>query len=128
MSESEHSPCVQPGKFSWNELVTTDVESASAFYTNLFGWSTVPFGQEYILFNREDQSVAGMMKSRQPGRPAQWIGYVSVEDVDGSVAKAIELGGGIVVPSMDIPEVGRIAVVIDPQEALIGLFRPISIP
>ncbi len=125
MSESEHSPCVQPGKFSWNELVTTDVESASAFYTNLFGWSTVPFGQHYILFNNGDQSVAGLMKSPQPGRPAQWIAYVSVEDVDASVAKALDLGGRIVVPPMDIPEVGRIAVAQDPQEALIGLFRPL---
>jgi uncharacterized protein len=125
-SECNDSPCCKPGRFSWNELVTTDVEGASTFYTGLFGWTTVPFSAEYTLFNKEDQGVGGMMKARQPGTPAQWMAYVNVEDVDASVTKAVNLGGEVVVPAMDIPEIGRIAVVIDPQQASIGLFKPLA--
>jgi len=55
---------------------------------------------------------------------AQWLGYVTVEDVDATAAKAAKLGGLIAMPPFDVPDVGRIAVLKDPQGAAIGLFKP----
>jgi hypothetical protein len=112
------------GRFLWNELVTADVEAAKVFYGGIFGWTTTPFGPEYTLFNKGAQGVGGLMQKREAGGPSQWIAYVNVEDVDATVAKAVELGGRVVLPAMDIPTVGRIAVVLDPQEAPIGLITP----
>ena len=104
-SECENSPCCKPGRFSWNELVTTDVEGASAFYTHLLGWTATQFSPEYTIFNKDGQGVAGLMKTPVPGRPAQWVAYVTVVDVDASVAQAAELGG---------------------QVAPFGLFKPLA--
>ena len=127
-SDCESSSCCQPGKFSWNELVTTDVEGATAFYTGLFSWSTAPFGTEYTLFNKGEQSVGGMMAAPSPGIPAGWLSYITVEDVDAYAAKALTLGGTIRVPAFDIPQVGRIAILVDPQGAAIGIFKPLPMP
>jgi len=131
MSENEscnnESPMyLKPGHFSWNELVTTDLEGATAFYTSLLGCTTEPFGPHYILFKKDETSVAGMMQVPQPGMPAQWVAYITVEDVDATVAKVSELGGQVMAPPMDVPEVGRIAVALDPQGAAIGFFKPLA--
>ena len=126
MSENKSPECNKIGLFSWNELVTTDVEGASRFYTSLFGWNTTPFGPEYTLFNKDGENAGGMLKAPQPGMPAQWVAYVTVEDVDAAAAKATELGGRVMAPPFDVPEVGRIAVVQDPQGAAIGLFKPLA--
>jgi hypothetical protein len=126
MSENESSACTKPGRFSWNELVTTDVEGATAFYTRLLGWTVSAFSPEYSLFNKEGQDVGGLMKAPQPGMPAQWVSYITVEDVDATATKAVELGGKIILSPMDIPDIGRIAVLQDPQNAAIGIFKPLA--
>lgn len=126
MSENESTSCMKTGHFSWNELVTTDLAGATAFYSSLLGWTTEPFGPHYILFKKADTSVGGMMQVPQPGMPAQWVAYVTVEDVDAAVAKVSDLGGQIMAPPMDIPEVGRIAIALDPQGAAIGFFKPLT--
>jgi hypothetical protein len=128
MSEETSNPCTKPGEFSWNELVTTDVEGAKAFYTSLFGWTTAPFGEHYTLFNNPDRSVAGLMQAPSPGIPAGWLSYITVENVDASAVKAEEFGGTIRVPAFDIPQVGRIAILVDPQGAAIGIFKPLPMP
>ena len=116
----------QPGHVSWNELVTTDVAGAGKFYAGLFGWKMEAFssGMDYTLFKQGETMVGGMMKNPQPGAPAHWLAYVTVEDVDVYSAKVVKLGGKVAAPPFDVPEVGRIAVVLDPQGAAIGLFQP----
>ncbi len=112
----------EPGAMSWNELMTTDVEKATAFYTGLFNWKaeTMPFGSStYTTFRIEGVSypVAGMlpMDAEMAGIPPHWMIYFAVEDCDKACEQAKELGGNICVPAFDIPDVGRIAVVDDPQ-------------
>jgi predicted enzyme related to lactoylglutathione lyase len=124
MTETETATCAIPGKFSWNELATTDVAGATAFYTSLLGWTTAAFGPEYTLFKKGDHDIGGMMKAPQPGMPAQWVAYVTVEDVDATAAKAVELGGKVMAPPFDVPSIGRIAILLDPQGAPIGIFKP----
>ena len=113
-----------PGHFSWNELIAADVAGAAAFYSKLLGWETVPFdgGMPYTLFKKNGTEVGGLMT--MPGVPPHWLSYVTVESADACAARAAELGGTICKPPFDIPNVGRIAIVQDPQGAAIGLFQP----
>lgn len=118
----------KPGHFSWNELVATNEAVAKKFYTHLFGWQSELFGAglAYTLFKKNGEMAGGMMKCPKPGIPAHWLAYVTVENVDATATAAVKLGGEIAMPPQDVPEVGRIAVVIDPQGAAIGLFKPLN--
>jgi uncharacterized protein len=135
MSDTQESMCAKPGRFSWNELVASNTQTAAAFYGKLFGWKGTPFvpkgapagGPPYTLFKAElgdEVGVGGMMQAMQPGTPSQWVPYVVVENADVSAAKATSLGGKVLLPVMAVPEVGRIAVIQDPQGATIGLHEP----
>ncbi len=124
MSADNKSSMAQPGRVSWNELVTTNAAAAKKFYTGLFGWKTEKSGGDYTLFKQGRAMVGGMMKCPPSGAPAHWLAYVTVSNVDASAAKARKMGGKVVAPPFDVPEVGRIAVVLDPQGAAIGLFKP----
>ncbi|MEA3188046.1 MAG: uncharacterized protein QOD99_1876 [Chthoniobacter sp.] len=118
---------MQPGKVGWNELVTSDPAAAIQFYTTLFGWETEKFPNpenDYTMFKHGGQAFGGVMKSPKEGVPTMWTNYVMVEDVDATVAKSTSLGGKTCMPPMDIPMVGRIAVITDPQGAAIGLHQP----
>jgi hypothetical protein len=123
---SKSKPCPKPGHFGWNELVTTSVPAAQKFYTGLLGWKTQPFGKgvEYTLFKKGRDMVGGLMKCPKAGHPAQWIPYVFVEDVDATAQKAARLRGKVLMEPFDVPTVGRIAVLADPQGAAFGIFKP----
>lgn len=124
----KENKCLDPGQFSWNELVTTDEAAAGSFYTRLFEWAAEPFGgggQTYTLFRKAGSLVGGMVQCPKPGLPAHWLAYVAVEDVDAAAKQAASLGGKIVMAPFDVPTVGRIAIVLDPQGASLGLFKPL---
>ena len=125
MSDNE-SPMGRPGHFCWNELITTDEAGAKTFYTRLLGWTAEPFGKgmDYMVLRKDKTGIGGLMKAPQPGMPAQWLPYVLVEDVDATVAQAAKLGGKVCKEPFDVPEVGRIAVVSDPQGAVFGVIKP----
>jgi len=118
------------GVFVWDELLTTDVEGAKRFYGEVFGWTAADMDMgeagTYTMFKRAgDIDAAGLMRKpdEQPGPPA-WLTYLGTDDVDATVAKAGELGGTTLMPGMDIPNVGRFAVLADPTGAVFALFRP----
>ena len=117
-----------PGQFSWNELLTSDMDGARTFYTQLFGWEAVPMpgGVPYTLFQKGGIMAGGMMALPMPGVPPHWLAYVTVESADASAARIAELGGKICKPPFDIPNVGRIAIVQDPQGAFFGIFQPVQ--
>ncbi len=114
------------GAFSWNELMTTDVEGAKKFYAGLFGWEYELFeGMEYSVVKAAGQKEgqAGIMTMPPdvpPGTRPSWGGYVTVDDVDATAQKAKSLGGQLLFGPMDIPKVGRFAVIQDPQGAVIS--------
>jgi hypothetical protein len=118
--------CPQPGTFCWNELLVNNPAPAAKFYAQLFGWQAVEFpgGMNYTLFKQNGRDVGGLMKSPSDQIPPHWLAYVMVENVDASAKKAGELGAKVMMPPMDIPTVGRIAVFQDPQGAALGLFQP----
>jgi len=122
------------GVFSWNELLTRDVEAARNFYTELLGWTAeemqMPDGNSYVIFKIGDEQVAGMMKLppevEKMGAPPYWGPYISVDDVDDIAAKVETMGGRILAPPMDAEGVGRFATVQDPQGAVFGIFKGTS--
>lgn len=110
---------------TWVELSTTDVEAARAFYTAVLGWTTKDSSDvaagDYMEFQHGGRSVAGMMAS-QTGA-SYWMPYFQPADIDRMVGEATALGSTVMVPTMAIPG-GEFAVLVDPQGAAFGLFRP----
>jgi len=117
------------GIFCWNELMTRDTEAAGRFYSELIGWkptdSGMP-GMQYTVFKAGDKDAGGMMTmpAELPKEvPAHWMAYITVDDVDGAAKKTGELGGKVIVPPQDIPNVGRFCVIQDPTGAAVGLLQ-----
>jgi len=121
-----NDPFQQHGAFSWCELMTTDVDAAKRFYSNLFGWTLEDMNMTgqmtYTVVKAGGQGIGGIMKTPpQAGNmPPCWGTYVTVDDVDAIAQKAVTLGGKICVPPQDIPTVGRFCVIQDPQGAMIS--------
>jgi predicted enzyme related to lactoylglutathione lyase len=113
------------GAFSWSELQTTDVDGAKKFYTELLGWTTEEFPSEemaYTVVKIGDEPVGGIMAlPSQACAPTHWGVYITVEDVDATTRKAQELGATIIVPPMDIKDVGRFSLIQDPQGAIFSV-------
>lgn len=112
------------GAFGWHELMTTDDEAAKAFYSKLFGWEMVEYPMEdgiYWGLKVNGDEVGGMMKMppEMAGMPPMWGIYVTVDDVEQTARQVVELGGKILRPPTDIPDVGRFCVLADPQGAVI---------
>ena len=108
------------GAPSWYETYTPDVEAGKKFYSELFGWTaqTMPMpGMDYTVFNLGEKMVAGMMEPMpdMAGMPPQWVTYFTVDDADETANKAAELGGTVMVPPTDIPNIGRFCGVVSPQ-------------
>lgn len=123
MSTYEH------GTFFWRELLTADVPAAVAFYTEVVGWRTEPFAglAGYTMWLGEQGPLGGVLKldpAAGLGTRPTWIASVQVEDVDGVARRAQERGGRVCSAPEDVPDVGRAAVVADPQGALLSIFRP----
>lgn len=118
----------EPPASCWNELATTDTESAAQFYTVLFGWDQKiqQFDdQPYTLFLTGDQPAAGMYQLNDENMeiPPHWLIYFAVENCDSRVIQAQKLGGEIIVEPADIPTVGRFAVLKDPQGAIFAIIK-----
>jgi uncharacterized protein len=115
------------GVFVWDELGTTDVEGAERFYGEVFGWTTKDMGPEfgdYKIFQVGETDIAGVMALQDASMPSMWAPYVAVDDVDATVAKTSELGGSTLLEAMDVPTIGRIAYLRDPQGAVFGIIKP----
>lgn len=114
----------------WNELNTRDPEAAKSFYGAVFGWGFQEREFEtgtYASIKVGEDSVGGMIDitGRAPDAvPAHWLAYFAVDDVDATVAKATDLGGGVALEPFDIAEVGRIAIVKDPFDAVFAVMTP----
>ncbi|NOY83293.1 MAG: VOC family protein, partial [Nitrospirae bacterium] len=88
--------------FSWNELMTNDIEKAKTFYGALFTWTMADIPMEdgqYTMAQKGDERAAGLMAMPKgsEGMPPHWGAYVTVEDVDASAKKAKDLGATIIV-------------------------------
>lgn len=118
------------GKFVWFELLTTDVDAAKAFYTEVIGWKTQKMDgpMDYTVWSVGERGVGGLMTLPEPakaaGAPPHWLGHVEVPDADATAKQATELGGNILVPVQEMPDVGRFALIQDPQGAVLSVYTP----
>ncbi|MDG2535541.1 VOC family protein [Sphingomonas sp. HITSZ_GF] len=111
------------GSWIWYELITADAAKAKAFYDAVCGWNIdaepAPGGMDYRMINAADGQAGGVMQLNADmiagGAKPTWLGYLGVDDVDASVAAVVEAGGQVHLPAFDIPGVGRLAMVSDPQ-------------
>jgi hypothetical protein len=109
------------GALCWFELHTTDTKSAEKFYTALFGWKPKA-GGDYTEWQVGKNSIGGMMKTHGP-EPPNWMIYFMVGDCDAIVKKAKSLGATVYVEPTDIENVGRFAVIADPQGAAFSVIK-----
>lgn len=119
----------RPAPWAWHEVMTNDTVRAKAFYERLFGWkgrSESATNQPYTVFSSKGQDVAGLMAipvaNGAPVCAPHWLAYLRVTSPDRTVAKATALGGVVVVPPMDIPGIGRFAVLRDPTGAEFAVY------
>lgn len=115
------------GDFIWYELLTADADAAGEFYGKVIGWTSKSAGAagvDYRFFYAGDGSdsrdgVGGYMAITPDmaagGARPTWLGYIAVDDVDASVAAIVAAGGAVTMPAMDLPNVGRMAMVADGQ-------------
>jgi hypothetical protein len=113
------------GAFSWFELMTTDVDGAKKFYSNLFGWTMEEYpmeGMAYTVVKAGGEDVGGIMHlpPQAAGAPPYWGIYVTVDNVNDTAKQAVKLGAKLIVPPTDIPNVGRFCLLQDPQGAVIS--------
>ena len=117
--------------FIWQELVTCDQETSGTFFSKLLGWSLkqVDAGKfgTYTLFQKDGQDIAGMMNPTPdtPGEGSYWHSYIAVDNIDDCAEQAVVLGGKVLVPPHDVPDVGRICAIADPTGAIVHLLQPV---
>jgi predicted enzyme related to lactoylglutathione lyase len=118
-----------PGSLCWNELGTRDMDRAVAFYSALFGWTPQAFEDSpvpYTLMMNGETPVGGLyaMLPSMEGVPPHWAPYFAVEDTDDTLRRSDALGGTTVAPPDDIPGIGRLAGLRDPQGATFWILAP----
>jgi predicted enzyme related to lactoylglutathione lyase len=119
-----------PGVPCWVDTSQPDPDAAAAFYRDLFGWEVedmMPPGSEAKYFvariRGRDVAAIGSIPESAP-QMATWNTYIWVDSADDTTAKALEAGGGVMMEPFDVMEAGRMAVLTDPEGAVIMLWQP----
>jgi predicted enzyme related to lactoylglutathione lyase len=122
----------KPGTFCWTDLSTTSTGEAKRFYSEILGWTydEVPMGpgQTYSMAKKGGQEV-GAIGGQSPddkkrGAPPHWNNYVAVKSAAETAARAERLGGKLLAPAFDVMDAGRMAVLQDPQGAILSIWEP----
>ncbi len=119
------------GQINWNELRTSNPQTAMSFYSQTVGWSfgpeTMPDGGTYWIIMANDVPVGGIFDTS--GTPEEqeadfWITYIHVDNVDDRLANAVDIGADVKREPWDVPGVGRVAVLCEPGGAIVGWVSP----
>jgi predicted enzyme related to lactoylglutathione lyase len=116
------------GTLCWADLSTPDTKRASDFYSALFGWQIMADEKDksgYLHIKNSEHFIGGIPPAahRPPGVSPHWLAYLWVDDVDASAAKGKQMGANLCVAPMTIENVGRMAVIADPQGAVFAIFN-----
>ena len=112
----------------WIELSTTDMAASHSFYTQLLGWDLEPSPAEnhgYTNFTLHGERIAGSMikPDEQPG-PDSWFVYLASADCAATVAAAESAGAQVLVPAMEVMELGSMAFLVAPDQSVVGVWQP----
>ena len=110
------------------ELQTKELDKAKSFYRGLFDWNLedMPMGNgmPYTVINVGEGTGGGMWTNPSaPGAPSHWLAYVNVDNIDATIEKVRGLGGNVVQPKTEIPDMGWYSVITDPTGAMLGLWQ-----
>jgi predicted enzyme related to lactoylglutathione lyase len=111
------------GALVWNELATADLDAATAFYGELFGWTFNPFEGSpapYSVIVNAGRSNGGIAQP-ETAVPPCWLPYFGVADLDAALATVERLGGRTHLGPMELP-MARVALAVDPQGAAFWLY------
>ena len=116
------------GRFVWYDLMTTDPARAVEFYSRVIGWGTGNWEgpTPYTMWTNKGVPFGGVMPLPPNAGPPHWLAYISAPDVDAAVRQTTNLGGKTLVGPMDVPTVGKFAVLRDPQGAAFAAFTSAS--
>jgi predicted enzyme related to lactoylglutathione lyase len=135
ITQTEDSMTDSPllGRLLWYELLTTDMRAAESFYKNVVGWTITPFDgapAPYDMWTRGDRVPVGGVMTLPDGMnvPPHWVMYVGVPKLEDAVSKIERLGGKSLSPVIDVPEVGRMRTMLDPQGAMFSVYEPTAPP
>ena len=121
----------EAGTFCWTEIATNDAAKSKEFFKNVFGWEfqeSTAAGMEYNEFSTGGGYPAGGLYQIDPKwfgddvPPPHFMTYIAVDDVDENARQAEQLGGKLH-KAMDVPNVGRIAILEDPTGAMFATYK-----
>ncbi len=119
----------KPGEFIWNRLIAPDANSVKLFYNSLFGWDTYEVGYEeltYNIFTLDGKNVAGFLHVPGTNYRPHWMCFVQVENMEATLDKSVRLGATLFSPVKLIEHIGKVAIIQDPNNALLGFFEPLK--
>jgi hypothetical protein len=114
------------GTPSWVDLGTPDLAAARRFYGDLFGWDYVSAGEaagNYTTCLRDGLPVAAMAPQQDPSDPPRWTTYLASDDADRTAARITDGGGQLVMGPMDVFDLGRMLIALDPAGAPFGVWQ-----
>lgn len=114
------------GTLCWADLNTPDPEAAGKFYGSLFGWELESGSTGYRHLKNGEEPIGGIPPGRpdSPPAPAHWMPYFLTSRADATAAKADSAGSRLFMPPTSMENVGRIAIISDPQGAVFAIFEP----
>lgn len=119
------------GDFIWYELMTRDADASQAFYSGLLGWQFADSGMpgiDYRIGSMGDVPIIGLLNLTEDmlasGAHPLWTGYIGVDDIDATLSQTDKAGGAILMEPQEVPEVGRFALVCDPQGVPFYVMKP----
>jgi predicted enzyme related to lactoylglutathione lyase len=122
---------IGPGRIDWIDLTVPDAETVRDFYQSVTGWSPAPvdmggYSDFCMTPTGVAEPVAGICHARggHAGLPPVWLIYITVADLDESVARCQSLGGRILRPAQTMGSQGRFCVIQDPAGAVAALYQP----
>jgi uncharacterized protein len=127
MSDAERP---KVGTITWTDLTIPNAEEVRDFYAEVVGWTPQALDMggysDFVMSTPDGTGVAGVCHARgvNAGLPPQWLVYITVEDVDRSAARCVEMGGRILAGPKDLSGQGRYCVIQDPAGAAAALYAP----
>jgi predicted enzyme related to lactoylglutathione lyase len=119
----------RPGSISWTDLTIEDAERLRDFYASVAGWhpESLSMGSyaDYVMNDASGAAVAGICHARGGNAdiPPQWLVYITVDDLDHSMAECVRLGGAVLVQPRSYAD-GRYCIIQDPAGAVCALYEP----
>ncbi len=115
----------------WVDYGAEDVEAAKAFYTEVLGWTYEGGGQEfggYLTAMDQGRAAAGLMPKMSPEQPSAWTTYFAAADAVAATARITAAGGTVIAPSMEVGDLGSMAIALDPEGLAFGVWQAATFP